>query len=69
MTVMEIKTTLNPPPEPPPPGLGNPEIIWPWVKFIERRRAARKAAAEAKERGDSPVESAPVGDEPAGDVR
>lgn len=53
MTVMEHKTTLDPPPGPPPPGLGNPEIIWPWVKFIERRRAARKAAAEARERGEA----------------
>jgi hypothetical protein len=47
---MEQKSTIPPPPPPPPPGLGHPEIIWPWVKFIERRRATRKAAAEAKER-------------------
>jgi hypothetical protein len=54
MTVMEPKSKLPPPPPgPAPPGLGHPEIIWPWVKFIERRRAARKAAAEAKERGEA----------------
>jgi hypothetical protein len=32
------------------------------VKFIERRRAARKAAAEAMERGDAPLTDAPGGD-------
>lgn len=64
MTVMEPETTLQPPPGPPPPGLGHPEVIWPWVKFIERRRAARKAAAEVKElgeageRGDAAVDDA-----------
>jgi hypothetical protein len=53
MTAMELpKTSLSPPPGPPPDDLGLPEVIWPWVKFIERRRAARKAAAEAKERGE-----------------
>jgi hypothetical protein len=46
------KTSISPHPGPPPDDLGHPEIIWPWVKFIERRRAARKAAAEAKERGE-----------------
>lgn len=46
------KTGIPPHPGPPPEGLGHPEVIWPWVKFIERRRAARKAAAEAKERED-----------------
>jgi hypothetical protein len=48
---MEPVSTIPPPPPPPPPDLGHPEIIWPWVKFIERRRAVRKAAAEAKKRG------------------
>jgi hypothetical protein len=46
------KTSIPPHPGPPPDDLGHPEIIWPWVKFIERRRAARKAADEAKERGE-----------------
>jgi hypothetical protein len=46
------KTSISPPPGPPPGDLGLPEVIWPWVKFIERRRAARKEAAEAKERGE-----------------
>jgi hypothetical protein len=46
------KTTISPHPGPPPDDLGLPEVIWPWVKFIERRRAARRAAAEAEERGD-----------------
>jgi hypothetical protein len=46
------KTSISPHPGPPPDDLGHPEIIWPWVKFVERRRAARKAAAEARERGE-----------------
>ena len=57
------KTSLSPHPGPPPDDLGLPEIIWPWVKFIERRRAARKAAAEAKDRGeDDAREDRPVDD-------
>ena len=51
MTAMDLpKTSISPHPGPPPDDLGLPEVIWPWVKFIERRRAARKAAAEAQER-------------------
>ena len=46
------RTSISPHPGPPPDDLGHPEIIWPWVKFIERRRATRKAAAEAEERED-----------------
>lgn len=47
MTAMDLpKTSISPHPGPPPDDLGLPEIIWPWVKFIERRRAARKAARE-----------------------
>jgi hypothetical protein len=53
MTAMDLpKTSISPHPGPPPDDLGLPEVIWPWVKFIERRRAARKAAAEATERGE-----------------
>jgi hypothetical protein len=54
MTAMDLpKTSISPPPGPPPDDLGLPEVIWPWVKFIERRRAARKAAAEAEECGEA----------------
>jgi hypothetical protein len=48
---MEPRSTLPPPPPPPPPDLGHPEVIWPWVKFFERRRAARQAAARDKNVG------------------
>jgi hypothetical protein len=62
---MEPRSKIPPQPLPPPPlGLGHSEMIWPWTKYFQRRRAARRMAAWEKEcrkadvRGDGAADDA-----------